>query len=79
MICLNQFPCIVNGAGQRWTEGRTMGQHKRNPTAIAAARGELPPKPPRKSKRQCEVEMRRAVLAAMGKYVLETAGGNRYV
>ncbi len=61
-----------------------MGQHKHNPTAIAAARGELPPKPPKKSKRQCDAEMRAAVLAAMGKHVPGTAkitemvGGSYY-
>lgn len=27
-----------------------MGQHKYNPTALAAKRGELPPKPPRMGK-----------------------------
>ena len=42
-----------------------MGQHKYNPTAIAAARGELPPKPPKKSKRQRDAEMHMAVLAAL--------------
>ncbi len=62
-----------------------MGQHKYNPKAIAAARGELPPKPPKKSKRQRDAEMYMAVLAAMEKYVPGTAeimgmiGGNRYV
>lgn len=62
-----------------------MGQHKYNPTAIAAARGELPPKPPKKSKRQRDAEMLMAVLAAMEKHVPGTAeimgmaGGNRYV
>lgn len=34
-----------------------MGQHKRNPTAIAAKEGKLPPKPPKKSKRQMEREI----------------------
>ena len=29
-----------------------MGQHKRNPTAIAAERGELPPKPKKMGKRE---------------------------
>lgn len=62
-----------------------MGQHKHNPTAIAAARGELPPKPPRKSRRLCDAEMRLAVLAAMEKHAPGTAaimgmvGGNSYV
>lgn len=31
-----------------------MGQHKHNPTAIAAAKGELPPKPKKMSKREAE-------------------------
>lgn len=62
-----------------------MGHHKHNPTAIAAARGELPPKLPKKSKRQRDAEMHIAVLAAMEKHVPGTAkimgmvGGNRYV
>ena len=34
-----------------------MGQHKYNPTAIAAKNGELPPKPKKKSKRQVEREI----------------------
>lgn len=62
-----------------------MGQHKHNPTAIAAAHGELPPKPPKKSKRQRDAELRMAVLATLEKYAPGTAaimgmvGGNRYV
>lgn len=31
-----------------------MGAHKYNPTAIAAKNGELPPKPPKMSKRERE-------------------------
>lgn len=31
-----------------------MGQHKHNPTAIAAKNGELPPKPKKMSKRETE-------------------------
>ena len=31
-----------------------MGQHKYNPTAIAAKNGELPPKPEKMSKREAE-------------------------
>lgn len=31
-----------------------MGQHKHNPTAIAAKNGELPPKPKKMSKRESE-------------------------
>lgn len=62
-----------------------MRQHKHNPTAIAAAHGELPPKPPKKSKRQMDAEIRMAVLAALEKHAPGTAaimgmlGGNRYV
>lgn len=62
-----------------------MGQHKYNPVAIAAKNGELPPKPPKKSKRQRDAEMRMAVLAALEKHAPGTAaimgmvGGNRYV
>lgn len=61
-----------------------MGQHKHNPTAIAAASGELPPKPPKKSKRQMDAELRMATLAALEKHAPGTAaimgmiGGNRY-
>lgn len=42
-----------------------MGQHKHNPTAIAAKEGKLPPKPPRKSKRQMEREIMGAIDAWM--------------
>lgn len=31
-----------------------MGQHKTNPVALAAARGELPPRPPKISKREMD-------------------------
>jgi hypothetical protein len=31
-----------------------MGQHKHNPTAIAAAKGELPPKPKKMGKREAD-------------------------
>ena len=41
-----------------------MGQHKHNPTAIAAKEGKLPPKPQKKSKRQMERETY-AMAAAM--------------
>lgn len=41
-----------------------MGQHKHNPTAIAAAKGELPPKSrePHLTKRQAEVLLRKKIL-----------------
>lgn len=35
-----------------------MGQHKTNPTAIAAKEGKLPPKPKKKSKREIDRELR---------------------
>lgn len=38
-----------------------MGQHKYNPTAQAAKRGELPPKTKKIPKRQQEREMREAM------------------
>lgn len=34
-----------------------MGQHKHNPTAIAAKEGKLPPKPKKKGKREIEREI----------------------
>lgn len=61
-----------------------MGQHKYNPKAIAAKEGNLPPKYPKKSKRQRDAEMRMAVLTALEKHAPGTAaimgmvGGNRY-
>ena len=46
-----------------------MGQHKHNPTAIAAKNGELPPKKPKMSKRE-----REALMAAV---IREKTGINR--
>ena len=44
-----------------------MGQHKYNPTAIAAKNGELPPKEqPRLSKRQMEALMRKCIQDVTG-------------
>ena len=34
-----------------------MGQHKHNPTAIAAKEGKIPPKPKRKGKRELDREL----------------------
>ena len=42
-----------------------MGQHKYNPTAQAAKRGELPPKPKTVPKRQKEREARKAARMAL--------------
>lgn len=42
-----------------------MGQHKYNPTAIAAANGELPPKPKKLGKRESERLLRLMICAEM--------------
>ncbi len=42
-----------------------MGQHKYNPTAIAAKNGEIPPKPPKMSKREREAALYAAMEKAM--------------
>lgn len=44
-----------------------MGQHKYNPTAIAAKNSELPPKPKKPSKREREAYLQNAVKNAMRK------------
>lgn len=46
-----------------------MGQHKYNPTAIAAKNGELQPKPKKPSKREREAILQIAVENAMRKVV----------
>ena len=46
-----------------------MGQHKYNKTAIAAARGEILPKPQKKSKHQCDAEIRAMVLASFDQFM----------
>ena len=46
-----------------------MGQHKYNPTAIAAKKGELPPKPKKPSKWEREMYLQNAVENAMRKVV----------
>lgn len=43
-----------------------MGQHKHNPTAQAAKRGELPPKPPRRSLAEARRTIVGAITAATG-------------
>ena len=48
-------------------KGEKMGQHKHNPTAIAAKNGELPPKEqPILSKRQMEALMRKRIEDVTG-------------
>ena len=56
-----------------------MGQHKHNPTAIAARNGELPPKErPKLSKRQREALIRRRIQDATGLPQLIYAMGGEY-
>ena len=50
-----------------------MGEHHHNPTAIAAKNGELPPKSPRKSKKEMERELKTLVMTAIMKKVPATA------
>ena len=50
-----------------------MGQHKYNQTAIAAKNGELPEKPKRPSKRECEAEAYAALMMALHKKGLLTS------
>ena len=53
-----------------------MGQHKHNPTAIAAKNGELPPKEqPKLSKRQADALMRRRVQDLTGITTLQKVMG----
>ena len=54
-----------------------MGQHKHNPTAIAAKNGELPPKEqPRLSKRQMEALMRKRIEDVTGVTDIQRALNN---
>ena len=50
-----------------------MGQHKHNPTAIAAKEGKLPPKPPKLSKAEYERELRGALWGALFKKAPQAA------
>ena len=43
-----------------------MGQHKHNPTAIAASKGELPPKPKKMGKREAERLLMREIERITG-------------
>lgn len=49
-----------------------MGQHKYNPTAIAAKNGELPPKPKKPSKRERELFAKIALNEALRKKGIPT-------
>ena len=55
-----------------------MGQHKHNPTAIAAKNGELPPKPKKMGKRQTEALIRAAIQEKTGLPGMITAMGGPY-
>lgn len=44
-----------------------MGEHKHNPTAIAARNGEIPPKKPKPSKREREMMAKAALNDALRK------------
>lgn len=58
-------------------KGEKMGQHKYNPTAIAAKNGELPPKEqPRLSKRQMEALMRKRIEDVTGVTEIHRYFGN---
>ena len=52
-----------------------MGQHKHNPTAIAAKNGELPQKPPKMTKREKERIIYSEIEAKMFEYFLKRLTG----
>ena len=52
-----------------------MGQHKYNPTAIAAAKGELPPKPKKLSKRHRDRLLMRMIYEKTGLGAIERLVG----
>lgn len=54
-----------------------MGQHKHNPTAIAAKNGELPPKPKKMSKRETDRIIYSLVETKMYEYFLERLTGEK--
>ena len=56
-----------------------MGEHKHNPTAIAAKNGELPPKQRPMSKRQMDAIMRKRIQDATGlPQIVRALGGEYY-
>ena len=55
-----------------------MGEHKHNPTAIAAKKGELPLKKPKMSKRKLDVLMRKKIQDATGLSRIVRALGGEY-
>lgn len=54
-----------------------MGQHKHNPTAIASKNGELPPKPPKMTKREKERIIYSVIEAKMFEYFLKRLTGEK--
>ena len=52
-----------------------MGQHKHNPTAIAAKNGELPPKPKRMSKRERDRLLMKIIYEKTGLGAIERSLG----
>lgn len=54
-----------------------MGQHKHNPTAIAAKNGELPPKPKKMGKREAERWLMREI-ARITKVPTEILRNNKF-
>ena len=56
-----------------------MGEHKHNPTAIAAKNSELPPKQRPMSKRQMDAIMRKRIQDATGlPQIVRALGGEHY-
>ena len=64
-------------------KGEKMGQHKHNPTAIAAKNGELPPKEqPKLSKRQMDALIHKRIQDVTGVTDIQRAlsnGGSFYI
>lgn len=52
-----------------------MGQHKHNPTAIAAKNGELPPKPKKMPKKERDALLYAKCQQAIWKTILRYKGG----
>lgn len=56
-----------------------MGEHKHNPTAIAAKRGELPPKKKPMSKRKRDAILRKRIQDATGlPQIVRSLGGEYF-
>lgn len=56
-----------------------MGQHRYNPIAAAAQAGELPPKPPKMSKRERDRRMQALIAEKMGlNKIIKVLGDSPY-